>query len=384
MKILILSGLYPHNNNKYAAPFIIKRLEQLNKNNIDFDIYSIISVDSFFVRILKYLKRKEIVEKQENLIYDNFEWNFINLKNTIFDEFIKRNPNINEYQNNYKKLKKHLDLEKYDLVYCHKAYPTASYAKLIKEEFGIPYIVSSHGTEIHTNPFKDKVIATKTAEVLNFADHCIFVSNKLKEYADKFGFNNKHFSIVPNGIDSQIFKRNEVKKENLIGFVGNLIKVKGADRLPEIFNEINKLIKDIKFIIVGDGELKSKIEKELKKYKIENVNFTGRLNQEEVAKLMNEMKVLIVPSRNEGWPCVILEANSCGTYVIGTIVGGIPEAIGEYGSIIEYDNEIERRIANEVLQIIKNGYNEQSIIKRTESYTWKNIVKQEIEIIKKL
>jgi hypothetical protein len=95
MKILILSGLYPHNNNKYAAPFIIKRLEQLNKNNIDFDIYSIISVDSFFVRILKYLKRKEIVEKQENLIYDNFEWNFINLKNTIFDEFIKRNPPLN-------------------------------------------------------------------------------------------------------------------------------------------------------------------------------------------------------------------------------------------------------------------------------------------------
>jgi len=66
-----------------------------------------------------------------------------------------------------------------------------------------------------------------------------------------------------------------------------------------------------------------------------DVHFTGMLPQAEVAKWMNAMDVMILPSRNEGFGMVIVEAQGCGTSVVGSSNGGIPEAIGNGGIVVE-------------------------------------------------
>jgi len=172
-----------------------------------------------------------------------------------------------------------------------------------------------------------------------------------------------------------------IYKENAkyVGYVGGLKYVKRSDKLPEIFYQIANKIPDTKFIIVGDGELRNEIEKETVKLKLD-ILFTGNISQDKVAKYMNAMDVMILPSRNEGWPCVVLEAQACGTCVVGSNNGGIPEAIGFDEHVVEDGEDFENRFAEKVVDVLNNGYDKQIFVERAKNFTWENIVKMEIEV----
>jgi glycosyltransferase involved in cell wall biosynthesis len=162
-----------------------------------------------------------------------------------------------------------------------------------------------------------------------------------------------------------------------VGFVGNLIPIKRADKLPEIFRKIAKELPNTRFLIVGDGALRDKILKELEGL---DVVFAGRVPQVKVAKYMNAMDVMVLPSRNEGWPCVVLEAQACGTCVVGSSSGGIPEAIGFEEYVVKEGENFEERFARKVVDVLKKGYDRNRLIERAKGFTWEEIVKREIKI----
>lgn len=94
---------------------------------------------------------------------------------------------------------------------------------------------------------------------------------------------------------------------------------------PLFFLEIHKRVPDVMFIVVGDGPLRKKVEQATSGL---NVVFTSRIPQEEVANWTNAMDIMVLPSRNEGFDAVAVEAQACGTIVVGSSNGGIPEAVG--------------------------------------------------------
>jgi glycosyltransferase involved in cell wall biosynthesis len=225
-------------------------------------------------------------------------------------------------------------------------------------------------------------------EVLENAARCIFVSRALLEKAKSFGYSGQNAAVIPNGYDPDVFKpmdKNTVRKElgiykentHYVGFVGNLIPIKRADKLPEIFGKISKELPNSRFIIVGDGTLRDKILKEMEGL---DVVFAGRVPQVKVARYMNAMDVMVLPSRNEGWPCVVLEAQACGTCVIGSSNGGIPEAIGFDEYVVEEGESFEDRFAKRVVEVLKKGYNKNILIERAKSFNWEKTVKREIEV----
>ncbi|MFN6992162.1 MAG: glycosyltransferase, partial [Fervidobacterium sp.] len=148
----------------------------------------------------------------------------------------------------------------------------------------------------------------------------------------------------------------------------------------EIFSKIASKVPNTKFIIVGDGPLRNEVEK----VKGIDMTITGFISQQEVAKYMNAMDVMILPSRNEGWPCVALEAQACGTCVIGSNNGGIPEAVGFSEYVIEDGVDFEKRIAERVVEVLKSGYDKEKLIDRAKNYTWENTVSREIELFEEL
>jgi glycosyltransferase involved in cell wall biosynthesis len=166
-----------------------------------------------------------------------------------------------------------------------------------------------------------------------------------------------------------------------VGFVGNLIPIKRADKLPEIFRKIAKELPNTRFLIVGDGALRDKILKEMKGL---DVVFAGRVPQVEVARCMNAMDVMVLPNRNEGWPCVILEAQACGTCVIGSSNRGIPEAIGFPEYVVEEGDQFEERFARRVVEVLNEGYDVNRILERAKGFTWRNIVEKEIDVHKRV
>jgi len=95
---------------------------------------------------------------------------------------------------------------------------------------------------------------------------------------------------------------------------------------------------------------------------------------------MNAMDVMILPSRNEGFGAVIIEAQACGVPVVGSSNGGIPEAIGDGGIVIEEGEDFEKRFAEAVVEMLKNPIEREYLRERALGFSWENIVKREVAV----
>ena len=279
-----------------------------------------------------------------------------------------------------------------DILHAHWVYPHGYIATCLAKEHNIPCVITAHGSDIHTTPWNSKIIKKYTLKTLNSADKVIFVSHALLDSAKKLGYSGENAIVIPNGIDLSYFHpmgREEAMKKigwtqtkrYVVGFVGNLIPVKRADKFVEIFSEIRKLVQDVEFILVGDGDLKDDIRSGASDAGL-TVTFAGRVPHEDVCCWMNLFDVMILPSRNEGWPCVVLEAFACGTPVVGSQNGGIAEAIDDLCPVVIDGDLFEEEFAMAVCNILENGYYIDSniLIGRANSYTWEKTIKSEIEL----
>lgn len=117
-------------------------------------------------------------------------------------------------------------------------------------------------------------------------------------------------------------------------FVGRLIEKKGPDILLKVAEEISE---EIIFVFIGDGPF----EKTIKKASINssNVKHIGKVENIDLPFYYSAADVLCVPSKyEEGFGRVILESLSCGTPIVASNRGGMPEAVDEsVGMLVEAD-----------------------------------------------
>ncbi len=145
-------------------------------------------------------------------------------------------------------------------------------------------------------------------------------------------------------VDTMVLKiEKEIKlRQNLAGYIGRFGEDKGAMNFAKAAGKTTE--SDIKFLMVGGfpGEF-GEIERLLNENKIRHrVTLVEHVTLEKVADYLNEMKLLVLPSYGEGLPSIVLEAMACGTVVLATPVGGIPDIVRdeETGFILE-DNSPE-------------------------------------------
>ena len=128
------------------------------------------------------------------------------------------------------------------------------------------------------------------------------------------------------------------ERDNLVGYIGRLSEEKGVLNFVKAIPEIMKKRGDLEFLIGGDGQLRDKIERYLEGENLnDKVKLPGWIPREEFLTYLNELKLFVLPSYTEGLPYTILEAMACGTPVLATPVGAIPDVIkdGETGFIME-------------------------------------------------
>lgn len=162
------------------------------------------------------------------------------------------------------------------------------------------------------------------------------------------GLNKFRQKIVINGalyIDTNLFKKSKdiQTRRNLVGYIGRLAEGKGIESFIQAIPLMLKERSDLEFLIGGGGLLSARIEAELKKGHLkEKLRLIGWIPHDELPKYLNELKLFILPSCSEGLPSAIQEAMACGTIVLTTAVGCIPDLIkdGKTGFILE-DNSPE-------------------------------------------
>lgn len=184
-------------------------------------------------------------------------------------------------------------------------------------------------------------------------------------------------------------KFNVKKNEKIVLFVGRISEEKGIDKLLEAINILKD--KKIKVLIVGSyihnykdkSEYQEKIRK-LSECISQNVIMTGYIKQEELVYLYNISDVVVLPSMwDEPAGLTMLEALACGANVISTYSGGIPEYIDKHGVLIERNEELSKKIAENIKRILDSGEEqEKGILRVEENFSTEKYLTKFVEAIK--
>jgi len=373
LKVLYLTNSFPTKEIPSDGIFNYRRVEVLRKFGIG-------------VGVVTY---NNIIKKNGMDFKKSYNMRDAEFKDDLHVEVINyfRNPIFSKYGRLIVKIKNYFKKGNYDFIQTHFIW-NGYLGYLLKRKYKIPYVLTVHGSDIHTDPFNNRKIKKITLQALNNADHVIFVSEYLLTKARQLGFKGKNYAIIANGIDPAKFKildNNKPKDYKIVGFAGGLDPVKRALSLPDIFREINSLDPSIRFMIIGDGVLRKEVDEKLSKYGLsDKVEITGLIHPDEVVTHMNNIDVMILPSEKEGFPCVVMEAFASGAMVVGSANGGIPEAIGECGVLVKDGEGFEKRFALEVVKLLNNPIPKEKLVERTADYTWSEIVRKEIKVYEKV
>jgi glycosyltransferase involved in cell wall biosynthesis len=229
-------------------------------------------------------------------------------------------------------------------------------AKLAK----IPVVLTEHAKFSISRSNKLQKTCRKAAGEVN----CFTaVSKDLKDYLVKeIGIPGESITVIPNGVDISRFvsgSKNGVLEDLLpdkfdgkvLISVGRLTEAKDQITLLSAIELLKKRGRNIFLIVVGDGEMRILLEKEIaQKDLIHCVYLAG--SRSDVYQLLPGADAFILSSKREGFPMSILEAMAAGLPVIASNVGGIPEIVkdGENGILIPPQDQ--NSLANAICRVI--------------------------------
>jgi glycosyltransferase involved in cell wall biosynthesis len=227
-----------------------------------------------------------------------------------------------------------------DVIHAH-GLNAAFISKILSSIFKKRTVVSIHA--LYNLPKKPN-LARLIKLTLSSFDSILTLALKSKMELINLGLDNRNVKVFTYWINQRIFRplNRETCKEKLrishkmvVLFVGRLIEIKGPLLLIQIANKLNRVNKNICFVFIGDGPLASEVKKA--STKLENVVFVGKVENKNLNTYYNAADLVVMPSLyEEGFGRVVLEALSCGTPVLASNRGGIPEALDQsVGVLVE-------------------------------------------------
>ena len=285
--------------------------------------------------------------------------------------------------------------KKADIIHTHSYGYFQNHAGWIREKLqSTPWVITPHfhpswsmwgGSKTRTlRDFYDSIIGKSTMEA---ADLITCVSNHEKEVLVKeIGLNEDNIKIIYNGIhwddwkkvpDKKIFRdRYPQISDKFVIFAGRLATNKGLTNLIEAMSlgDSNKF----DLVVMGaDMGLGKDLDALALSHKVK-MHRLGHVDDDVYRSALATAEVLVLPSEYEAFGIVLLEAAAANTPVIGTRVGGIPEAMSENnnGLIVDYDNSIE--LSKAIFSILEdsNMAKEMGDFGRgfSENFAWINII----------
>ncbi|MCK4257000.1 glycosyltransferase family 4 protein [candidate division WOR-3 bacterium] len=238
------------------------------------------------------------------------------------------------------RIKKFIKNGKYDIVHTHTS-KAGMVGRLAAKIDGVPVIIHTvHGWNFNDfmNPIKKNfyVLCERIAE--KFTDKIIVVTKEDIKKGFKEGIRNKEkYEVIRSGIDlEQFFPRecNTVlktelglkKEDKVIGTVTRICPQKNIEDFIKIADIVSNKVPNSKFLIVGDGKERNRIEAKIKKLQLEDRVFITGVRSD-IPEILSIFDVFVSTSLWEGLPRTIVEAIACGVPVIAYAVDGVREII---------------------------------------------------------
>lgn len=175
---------------------------------------------------------------------------------------------------------------------------------------------------------------------------------KLEKYQAKILLAHKHYLDFDK---FNIFKQ-LAQRDIMVGYIGRFSDEKGVLNLIRAIPQILQIRDEIKFVVGGDGQQKSEIDKYLAENDLhDKVVLSGWISHDNLPSYLNQLKLLVLPSYTEGLPNIMLEAMACGTPVLSTSVGAITDFIKDEDTGFIMENNTPDCIAENILRALNHA-----------------------------
>ncbi len=246
----------------------------------------------------------------------------------------------------------------FDVIHCHFGH-NANKLIFLKEVMpDIKFIVTFHGADIRLGEESHGKIYEK---LFACCDRVIAIGEYNKERLEYFGCPACKIVMLPNGVDTEKFKPPAADGKTgrspiVITTVGRCVEDKDPTFALQVMRNIADETEDeFKYNWIGDGHLRDDFIREAFKLGLgEIVNSPGALNQEAVKQYLQNTDIFFLPSKNEAFPVVLLEAQAMGNPVVATDVGGVRKGLieGKTGFIVESNDA--KQAKEKILQLMKD------------------------------
>ena len=228
-----------------------------------------------------------------------------------------------------------------DIIHAHYAIPHATAAWTAREMLRVegrdlPIVTTLHGTDI-TLVGQDPSFRTITKFSLERSDGLTAVSQYLRDETYRaFECPKCDIRVIPNFVDPDVYDRTRYEcsstafaphGEKILMHVSNFRRVKRVDDVVRVFGRVRERI-GAQLVLIGDGPDRPLAQETAEQLGLaEDVLFLGKLDS--VAELLSRADVLLLPSEQESFGLVALEAMACGAPVIGTSGSGLTEVVDD-------------------------------------------------------
>lgn len=276
---------------------------------------------------------------------------------------------------------------RFDAIDAHFIYPEGLAAVLHGRVFRVPALITLRGMLPLLVRYRLRRPQLRFA--LKRAARLIAVSESLKQDAAALGVDRAR--VIENGIDPGLFRpigRIEARRslglpedDPLLVSVGTLAPRKGFHLVMQAMVGLRP---DLRFAIVGGAGAEGAMESELRSLAArlgleDRVIFAGPRGRGELAAWYSAADLFVLASGHEGCPNVVIEAIACGTPVVATPVGNVPELIQGVGIVVE--REVPA-LAAAIQDAIAREWDREAIRARIESRTWAAVGREVMEEVR--
>lgn len=290
--------------------------------------------------------------------------------------------------------------EHFDICFAHFVMPGGETARYLKQKFGIPYVVMSHGHDVPwVRPASlflyHALLYFRLKRICSLSSVNFVQTREMKLNIDRFTGKKRSDKniLLPNGCDMNFYTPSDRIKNPVMNiiFSGRLVQQKDPLTLLRAISVFSEFTRNFTMNIYGDGPLKKRMERYISKTNLnDNIILHGKVSMEKMRDAYGKADLVISSSVSEGMSITILEAMSCGIYAMITPASGNTELItsGINGELFDFSDfyGLAEKIRRFYIEKYQDGYKipEEHLCDFRKKHRWEDIVNQYDIIINSL
>jgi len=337
MRVLMLSHMYPNSVSPLGGIFVRQQAQALVRLGVDVNVVAPVPwVPGFMAGQGKWGGYPSVPLQEQPDGFPVYHPRVLEFPRSLFFEYYPET-----YVRGIERIFTEITSQGVDIIHAHVAHPDGAAALKFGRKFKIPVVVTIHGQDFAYTLNRSRTCARSVRTTLRDASGVILVSRKLKtqygleSWADQL----EKYRVIYNGVDLNDVEQQEQgshlereprKPGRRLLTVGFLRPDKGHAVVLEALPALIREFPDLEYRIVGDGSERTKLEALSNELGLDDhVVFLGSLPHLGAMKEMAQCEVFILPSWNEAFGVVYLEAMAHGKPIIGTLGEGISEILSQ-------------------------------------------------------